>query len=86
MNKIETGGPAFPNDPTTYTEGRGMTLRDYFAAKAMTALITEWGRAIHHMEGRDFSGLSIIDNEGGTPTAIAEEAYAMADAMLGARK
>lgn len=86
MNKIETGGPAFPCDPTTYTKAKGMTLRDYFAAKALTALISEWGRVMQHMEGKDFSGLSIIDNDGGTPTAITEEAYAMADAMLEARK
>ena len=38
MSKIETGGPAFPNDPSTYNEGRGMSLRDYFAAKAMQGL------------------------------------------------
>ena len=38
MNKIDTGGPAFP----TLTDDRyfhGMDLRDYFAAKAMQAMI-----------------------------------------------
>jgi len=35
MNKIETGGPAFPCWEGNETEG--MTLRDYFAAKAMQA-------------------------------------------------
>ena len=36
-NKI--GGPAFPpfHDPNTHTYG--MTLRDYFAAKAMQAML-----------------------------------------------
>ena len=34
----ETGGPAFP---THYTNG--MTLRDYFAAKAMEAFISKIG-------------------------------------------
>jgi len=35
----DTGGPAFPpmRDPNTHVFG--MTLRDYFAAKAMQALI-----------------------------------------------
>lgn len=39
------GGPAFPASHTHYTPGidveqfSGMTLRDYFAAKAMTALV-----------------------------------------------
>jgi hypothetical protein len=38
-NSIEHGGPAFPpaHDPATHPSG--MTLRDYFAAQAMQALI-----------------------------------------------
>jgi hypothetical protein len=82
-----TGGPAFPaqvkffDEPTT-----GMTLRDYFAAKAMQSLIVETGRALQHLDGVDFTGLNIVDNEGGTPLAIAEESYLMADAMLKARE
>ena len=42
MNTNETGGPAFPN-PRWEGWGspqEGMTLRDYFAAKAMQALLT----------------------------------------------
>ena len=41
----ETGGPAFPNtDATIPKEGdywnyQGMTLRDYFAAKAMQGML-----------------------------------------------
>lgn len=38
----ETGGPAFPNVPSDIqyeTWDEGMTLRDYFAAKAMSSLI-----------------------------------------------
>ncbi len=40
----ETGGPAFPCDLTMYDQEivnqfQGMTLRDYFAAKAMPELI-----------------------------------------------
>jgi hypothetical protein len=34
----ETGGPAFP--PSNPGYAHGMTLRDYFAAKAMEAIIT----------------------------------------------
>ncbi len=33
MSKLNNGGPAFPKDGSAYSEG--MTLRDYFAAKAM---------------------------------------------------
>jgi hypothetical protein len=32
-----TGGPAFPTKLGHWTEEEGMTLRDYFAAKAMAA-------------------------------------------------
>ena len=39
MNK-ETGGPAFPiKGPVMSSDKQGMTLRDYFAAKAMQGLI-----------------------------------------------
>jgi hypothetical protein len=64
----------------------GMTMRDEFAKAAMQALIAETGMALRHFEGVNFNGLNIVDNEGGTPTAIAEESYAMADAMMKARK
>ena len=35
---IETGGPAFPRQPGGDT---GMTLRDYFAAAALTGIIAK---------------------------------------------
>jgi hypothetical protein len=40
MNK-ETGGPAFPVNSDNYAspDSTGMTLRDYFAAKAMQGLL-----------------------------------------------
>lgn len=41
MSEIETGGPAFPHDrDAQYNERSGMTLRDYFAAKAMQAYLS----------------------------------------------
>ena len=41
-NKTNNGGPAFPHDDRAqYTERAGMTLRDYFAAKAMQTLLSE---------------------------------------------
>jgi hypothetical protein len=45
MSNTNTGGPAFPFPAYTYPNGEinhgegGMTLRDYFAAKAMQSLI-----------------------------------------------
>ncbi|HDL7386882.1 TPA: hypothetical protein PXN26_004631, partial [Yersinia enterocolitica] len=41
-DEIKTGGPAFPFVPgegSALYESEGMQLRDYFAAKAMAALI-----------------------------------------------
>lgn len=39
----ETGGPAFPFVcDADFDYGTGMTLRDYFAAKAMQGLIAAW--------------------------------------------
>jgi hypothetical protein len=74
MSNTNTGGAAFPLFAATgYT---GMTLRDYFAAKAMQAFISAYP-------------CQAIDNEdGGIQTdaeSIADDAYQMADAMLKAR-
>ncbi len=72
MSKKDTSGPAFPHD-TNWTERQGMTLRDYFAAKAMQSII-----------GSDRYGGIIGINTYEQRTAA--DAYAMADAMLKARE
>lgn len=80
MNKINDGGPAFPNVP----EGAGsrwadwdmgMTLRDYFAAKAMQGFSTTV---------RDLGGANDAIARGEFDTC-ARFAYLLADAMLAAR-
>lgn len=38
MNNTNTGGPAFPSP---YDDDEGMTLRDYFAAKAMQGMMVD---------------------------------------------
>lgn len=45
MTSRNDGGPAFPNRETKDTLGRwdGMSLRDYFAAKALPFVLTELG-------------------------------------------
>jgi len=75
-----TGGPAFPHE-YKYGDGTaqrcdGMTLRDYFAAKAMqkTMIAFEDNWSIHPYE--QFTYLQWAS----------ERAYAMADAMLKARE
>lgn len=79
MNK-ETGGPAFPFDQLNphSEQGRaldwqseGMTLRDYFAARAMAAFAADAKR------GPD----TVYMNYG----IAAREAYLIADAMLAER-
>ena len=63
--------PAFPCQYEEHLPmSNGMTLRDYFAAKAMYSLRIE--DAILHNEDCDFS----------TIDEIAESAYQQADAML----
>jgi hypothetical protein len=62
----DTGGPAFPHDHLNRIAA-GMTLRDYFAAKAMQSLMyTQYVDMTYE----------------GEPAAMAFEAYRLADAML----
>jgi hypothetical protein len=84
---INDGGPAFPVECQWYEEQApqgiqtgsrtgwttGMSLRDYFAAKAMVGYmgyITSW------------EGVAMSRSH----KEIAEESYAIADAMIAARK
>jgi hypothetical protein len=68
-----TGGPAFPAPAgVSHITEQGMTLRDYFAAKALQSimgksemLLPDW--ALHDLD-------------------VAEVAYEFADAMLKARQ
>lgn len=78
MSKVENGGPAFPTphfpDDLGYMPAKGMTLRDYFAAKAMPECYYEVCREC------DITGWPED-----WKTGVAMDAYAMADAMLSAR-
>lgn len=80
----ETGRPAFPHRRIDRDES-GMTLRDYFAAKAMQGLLAMESAAEYVDEE---TGL-IDDDIGGTLFAhtkfLAREAYLIADNMLKAR-
>ena len=80
MDSTNTGGPAFArpyshdnfNDETELAQ-HGMTLRDYFAARAMQAHI-----------GRD-DVWDAIAQEKITPEKLCSGCYMWADAMLKAR-
>ena len=71
MSKKETGGPAFPT-PAHNLSNDGMTLRDYFAAKAMQGMLANPKLQKQILT----AGQSWIE----------ESAWAVADAMLEARK
>ena len=96
MSKKHDGGPAFPvstgpeevdggyyghqDGPFTYQFG-GMTLRDYFAAKAMQALIGELSNTDQAVAEMERLGLG----ESQFDRLVAKCAYDYADAMLAAR-
>ena len=71
-----TGGPAFPQINECVQNGiergfSGMTLRDYFAAQAITGCMTEYWNSDSYSDPMW--------------TDIAKQAYGIADAMLKAR-
>lgn len=67
----DNGGPALPPVHNPETHPSGMTLRDYFAAKALQGLLADLPKALW--------GMGWKDNVAGT-------SYEIADAMLEARK
>lgn len=75
-NPINDGGPAFPC-PLPHSDS-GMTLRDYFAAKAMQSLIFRNGSALFETHCEPPVVRYYHSN-------LAADAYVMADAMLAAR-
>lgn len=83
MNDVDTGGPAFPLHaeirPALDAEWCGMTLRDYFAAKALPAVIADPDtRETLHI-------IMQTRGEGTFQLTAARLAYGFADAMLKAR-
>ena len=82
---INTGGPAFPRPAGDYNGTKngngaqaGMTLRDYFAAKAMQAALS----GVEHEDSRG----ELLSMSTDWYDCHAAHAYAMADAMLKARE
>lgn len=92
-NKPNDGGPAFP---FTGCGTDGMTLRDYFAAKAMLAVMAEtqetvpdgffnWIKSFLFSHGATFLKVRYVTIDGIYETS-AVRAYQYADAMLAARE
>jgi len=80
MNK-QTGGPAFPVTSDNYAnpDSTGMTLRDYFAAKAMQGIFNTAIEWFPTDQSQDEESLKLFKD-------IAQDSYAMADAMIKARE
>ena len=78
MPNDNDGGPAFPwPDPEQNSGAPGMSLRDYFAAKAMqAALVNACLPGLHDRSNVD--AIAAVDQ-------MAVACYTIADAMLGAR-
>jgi len=72
---IDTGGPAFPATNHHGHKLEGMTLRDYFAAKAMQGLIA------HEERAKQLGSHNLGDFD----VRVAVCAYRYADSMLEAR-
>ena len=85
---INTGGNAFPCDPFIASKpgneasakriAEGMSLRDYFAAKAMQARISDYESCQSLARAADSRGVSFANE-------LAAQSYDMADAMIRAR-
>jgi len=79
MTNNDNGGSAFPNLVETLQTGdiirfqSGMTLRDWFAGQALSAIINGWIK-IHPETGETWDDM------------IARVSFDIADAMLEARK
>jgi len=67
MDRFEAGGNAFPDE-----DYYGMTMRDYFAGKAMQALISN----------NDALAWNLDNHEDDGDIRIAVRAYILADAMI----
>ena len=85
MSTTDNGGPAFPFiDSASPLEHPGMTLRDYFAAKAMPSAIEYWAQKNAGGEGGNF--VWQMHQASADCLGAAVLAYRMADAMIKVRQ
>lgn len=73
MDTDKTGGAAFPSANHTHEKNLGMTILDYFAAKALEGALSA------------ASGSSIVGDPSARPSVI-RASYELAAAMLEERK
>ena len=75
MTTLNDGGPAFPLMDAYGSTDKGMTLRDYFAAKALQGWLASYGDNVYHPA-----------ESSPNTSDIAKYSYIIADAMLAARE
>jgi hypothetical protein len=99
-NKMDDGGSAFPqhgwsSNPDVLERMKnqgGMTLRDWFAGQALAAFVTAHSKDMHKQameDGEDPSKetyLPAFFGESFMWDSVPQAAYALADAMIAARK
>lgn len=85
MNEINDGGAAFPLSRTSSISKNyeGMSMRDYFAAKAMQGMLAVPDD--QRYGDRADKTLSIEEWQQWCVTGVVEHAYRVADAMLRVR-
>lgn len=92
IDTINNGGPAFPGirieagdnyNPPKQFHRSGMSLRDYFAAKAMLALLTHHGG--YTGDEAHQSSIPCLREDVLDVDSLAQYAYSQADAMLAER-
>ena len=93
MSKEQDGGPAFPRTQWTGSEKNaahrdvaGLSMRDWFAGQAMPALMMNANAVFVAAAKADSPEALRLAKLAYSETAIAAGAYALADAMLEARK
>lgn len=84
MSEIKDGGAAFPhgeviNNSLIYEGECGLSIRDYFAAKAMQARLSDYEGLVSLHEYAKDTGQAFAK-------VVADQSYDMADAMLKARE
>ena len=83
------GGPAFPRSASVFDD-RGMRLRDYFAAQALTGFLADGSQRLIAQALEEDPNRHLIQDATAKAAVVNEQlalgCYALADAMLAARK
>lgn len=85
---MNDGGPAYPTGSSGVLSTKGMSLRDWFAGKALSAYLSS-NEAIRQLDEAITEHLArtpYLDRREAFRSILAKRAYQMADAMLAERE